>query len=70
MYRNTVFCAVVRAAPDLTTPISCPFTATRHVSVSQGRSSGAYVVARKLLHCWHNDHALCTEIIIFIVLTF
>jgi hypothetical protein len=44
MYTNTVFSAVFRAVPGLTTPISCPsFSITRHFSVLEGPSSGVYV---------------------------
>jgi hypothetical protein len=39
------FCAV----PGLTTPVSCPSTTTRHVSASQGSSSGAYAVGSLII---------------------
>jgi hypothetical protein len=58
MYTNTVYSAAFCAVRGLTTPISCPSTTTLHVSISQGPSSGMNVVARKLLHCWHTEHAL------------
>jgi hypothetical protein len=65
MYINTVFSAAVRVVPGSITPISyTTSTITRHVSISQGPSSGVYVVARKLFHCWHTHHALRTKIII------
>jgi hypothetical protein len=60
MCTNTVFSAAHRAVPGLTTPVSCP--TTRHVSVSQGPSSGVHVVTRKLFHCCHSDHALRTKV--------
>jgi hypothetical protein len=56
MYTDTVFSAALGAVPGKNAPISCP-----HVSVSQGRSSRVHVVARKLLHCGYNDHALRTK---------
>jgi hypothetical protein len=62
MCTNTVFSAAFCAVPGLTTPISCPATTTRQVSVSQGPSSGMYVAARKLLHCWHTDHTIRTKL--------
>jgi hypothetical protein len=62
MYTNTVFSAAFCAVPGLTIPISCPSsTTTRHVSVSQGPSSGVYVVSHKLLQCWHTDHKPCIK---------
>jgi hypothetical protein len=36
--------------------------ATRHVSTSQGPSSGVYVTARELFRCGHTDHALRTKL--------
>jgi hypothetical protein len=65
MCTNTVFSAAHRAVPGLTTPVSCPST-TRHVSVSQGPSSGLHVVTRKLFHCCHTDHALRTKVIVLL----
>jgi hypothetical protein len=57
MYTDTAFRAVFCAVPGFITPISCPSSiTTRHVSVSQGSSSGVYIVERKLLHSWHTDH--------------
>jgi hypothetical protein len=68
MYINTIISAAIRALLDLATPISCPsITTTRHVSVSQGPSSGVYIVERKLLHCWHAHHALSTKLIIYLL---
>jgi hypothetical protein len=59
MYANRVLSAAFRAVPGVTTRNSCPSsTTTRNVSVSQGPSSDVYVVACKLLHCWHTNHAL------------
>jgi hypothetical protein len=66
MCTNTVFSAALRAVPGLTTPVSCP--TTRHVSVSQGPSSGVHVVTRKLFPCCHTDHALSIKVTVFIVL--
>jgi hypothetical protein len=40
-------------------------TATRHVSVSQGPSSGVYIVTRKLFNCGYTDHALSTKYFCF-----
>jgi hypothetical protein len=68
MCTNTVFSTALRAVPGLTSPVSCPSTTTRHVSVSQGPSSGVHIVTRKLFHCCHTDHALRKKIIVFIVL--
>jgi hypothetical protein len=38
------------------------------VLVSQGPSSGVYVVGHKLLQCGHFEHALYTQLIIFVLL--
>jgi hypothetical protein len=64
MYTNTVFSAALPVVPGSPTPISCP--TTKHVLASQ--KPGVYVLTHKALHCWHADHALCTKVIIFIVL--
>lgn len=62
MYTNTVFSAALHVVPGSIIPISYPSsTTTPHVSISRGPSSDVYVVARKLFHFSHADHALRKE---------
>jgi hypothetical protein len=51
MYTDIVSGAAFRAAPGLTTPVSCLSATTPHISLLQRPSSGVYAAARKLLHC-------------------
>jgi hypothetical protein len=55
---NTFFSAAFCAVPGLTNTISHPSSTATHVSISQGPSSGVYVVL-KLLRRWHTDWIVC-----------